>query len=297
MAVQESQTESHREGSPPSGSTRTRSTRQRKPQTPGEWMKAHKGLTAVAGVGAGVLLLAHKGGKGSTGGSGAADAAQAAAQEQQAVDNALANAAGTAIPQGSGDTGSSGSDPTNGGVPAMTLPLELPPGQIGPININTPPETPTSTPVTKGKKGKTTEGHHPTQKGKPGGKGKKAGGGKPAKGHQGGSGVTVHGKTFPGATGHHVGPPVKHQDGSTSHTVTVHHGGHTETHTSHNNGQSWTMNTPGHNPPSRGAAHHTSAPAVAPRPAPHPAPARPAPARPAPARPAPHPAPAPRRHR
>lgn len=77
------------------------------------------------------------------------------------------------------------------------------------------------------------------------------------------TGVTVHGRHFPGATSHKT-THVSSKGGKTEHHITVHHGGRTTKHISHNKGEHWTDHPAGTSPPSRttGAkshpAHHIS---------------------------------------
>jgi len=64
--------------------------------------------------------------------------------------------------------------------------------------------------------------------------------------------VMKFGRAFPTAQSVHVGRGHTTSDGVLHEPVTVNYGGYTETHMSHNRGESWTDNVPGYTPPSRG---------------------------------------------
>lgn len=273
-----------------------------KPDTPAAWAKKHKALAALGGGGIVLLLVSHKGNKAANPGS-ATDAAAAAVANQQALDNALANTAGSSIPTsspGDGGFGASTSsapstDPTAGTVADPTVgtqptdPNQFGPNQLGPIEI-TIPGSPDPVPAPAGSASAPTpkQKHEKGVKKEHGSGGTKKTGGvrtipKTASGSKGGHGTTVHNRHFPGAKGSHVGAPHKSADGVMHHPVAIDHGGHTTHHISHNNGTSWTDNPPGKSPPSRGAPK--SVKGTGSKPAPHVPPAssrQPAPAKRAP---------------
>lgn len=88
---------------------------------------------------------------------------------------------------------------------------------------------------------------------------------------QGHTGTQVHGRTFPGAKGHSIGPVHIDASGNAHQDVTINYGGHSATHRSVNQGKQWVDNVKGRNPPSRGpqqTVHPTAKPTPARRPAP-----------------------------
>lgn len=84
----------------------TTTTRTAKKGGASEWVKKHKAVTVLGGVGAVVLLISHKG---SSSSQSASQTAQDAAAEQAAIDQAVGDATGVQGSSG-GNTGLSGGD-------------------------------------------------------------------------------------------------------------------------------------------------------------------------------------------
>lgn len=270
-----------------------------RPGTPGGKKKNQK-LLLLGGVAGLFLLLSHKGSSGS-GVAGndpnAALQAQSDALAQAQTDQALAAGAGgfpqpggiapTTVDTGGGVYNAPGSSIQVGGSsPSVTG---------GGSEGSEAPVTGPDAPITKGDVQGHFQGLFPTTYGRVNAIAKKVNQapkhGKPAPAKksgkvthpssgarvQGHTGVTVHGRTFPGATGHTIGP-ARRAGGNVTQKVTVNFGSHTETHTSVNQGQHWVENVKGHNPPSRGPQNARTSPvrlpARAPQRRPAPAPVR-----------------------
>jgi hypothetical protein len=66
-----------------------------------------------------------------------------------------------------------------------------------------------------------------------------------------GSGITIHGRDFPGAIGYRMGMIFQDPSGPYQEVI-VNYGGHTDTCLSYSNGRHWVDHVPGRTPPSRG---------------------------------------------
>lgn len=66
-----------------------------------------------------------------------------------------------------------------------------------------------------------------------------------------GTGVTIHGRDFPGAIGYRMGMLFQDANGPYQEVI-VNYGGHTDTCLSYSNGRHWVDHVPGRTPPSRG---------------------------------------------
>lgn len=244
-------------GGPPRSSTTTQQAKQKKGL--GAWVKKNKVAAGALAIGGAVLLMSHKGGKGEGNGK--------AIQEANEARQAAAIAGG--IPASSVPGGSEGGA-SGGTTPGSSTPTPADPSgtvaptdpalaeAIGALGGNVAAlaaaEERGNEPLAGGGDAKAKPAQKAAKKKKPAKK--KAAKAKPKHSGQHG-GVTVHGRHFPGGKSVHKGPVHKDSHGNTKQTVTVNHGGKSTTHTSHNNGQHWTDNTPGHSPPSRGPATHT----------------------------------------
>lgn len=219
----------------------------------GSFFKKHRVVLIAAGAG-GFLLMSHKGSKANGGSSNQTGQDQlqqeqdALAAEQSALESATllpTSGTGAGLGDGSSTPGTSG-------------------GQIGPVNITLPGDSDSSS----GKKPnphRKPPKHHPgepttTKKNPPDKDGKTSNKDHNHKhtnprntGTHTGSGVTVHGRTFAGAT--HVSKGRPRRIGTDIHqTINVNYGGRTDTHVSVNNGRSWIDHPKGASPPSRGVA-------------------------------------------
>lgn len=218
--------------------------------------KNKKGILIAGGVG-GVLLLSSKGKSSSSGSSSTSDQAaqDALAQQTAALESgqiyppaAYDTSTGSGTDTSGTDTSGNGADSSLDTSASPPTQDQTPTGQVGPININIPanePATPKNKPSRHGKtnnrhKGQKIQDPHHT-------------------GHHTGGGVTVHGRTFPGAVGH-VKHPAKRHGRDIHQPITVHYGGHSSTHISVNNGRGWIDHPKGSTPPSRGvpASHGTT---------------------------------------
>ena len=244
----------------------------------------NKPLLILGGAGALVLLLGHKGSSSSAGNNAstaaqlqAANDALAAQQAANASPSYAASDPGTSStpaiqPTTSTDsgavTGSVGAADTQtgagtfaageaGGIAAYQagiaggLALAKQPG--APATPKPKPGTPKPKQPPKGKPAPATnKGKHPSTSKKTPSGAKKNSPVQVESPRGAGSGVMVLGREFPGALGHHMGPPMRASDGTIMRRVTLDYGGHTETHIAHGNGNLWTDRAPGYNPPSRG---------------------------------------------
>jgi len=260
---------------------------QKKAKGPGAWIKKNKVAAGAIAVGAGILIMSHKGSKAGTGENSKAlieaEEAQRAAQIEGGI--VPASAAGP----GGGGEGSSGSgsagtvtptpaNPTGtgeAGDPKLAAAVEALGGDVAGLAAAQHETAPAA------EAGAAPKAQAAAKKKKPAPKKEaKKKVGKKTSQH---GGVTINGRHFAGATGSSLGPVIHSSNGETHRTVTIHYGGRTETLISHNGGASWTHNAPGHTPPSRGPAHHTTR--TAPHPVHHAPPAK------HPAKPKPKPAP------
>lgn len=247
----------------------------------GGFLKKNKGLVIGGGALAAFLLLSHKGSSANQQSSTNAQAQQDALAAQEA-----ALESGAVIPpqgygpnvtgqsgDGSADGGSGGATGTGG---SATDPSVDPNGALADAinnlataeaganaNGNTPGAS--TEPAATGKPGRPGKGSK-TGKGKSHNKKKTTAHANPNTHHSGGSGAVVHGRTFPGAHSARVGPS-RRVNGNTVNEVTINYGGHSDIHTSINQGANWQDHTGG--PPSRRVVH--SAPPVH-KPPPHPEP-------------------------
>lgn len=247
----------------------------------GSWFKRNKALVLVGGAGGAILLLAHKGNK-----SGSANPADTTSQLQSESDALAAEQAalesGAVIPPAAYGPDVTGTAPDTSGTGPEQSPSGGTEGTTTPEGTVTtdpnaglaPEQPPTATATATVTEPATTSNATARGKGsKTGNKGKAKGKSRthanPHAHSSGGHGVTVHGRTFPGAVSHHVGPDIRVNDKVTN-RITINYGGHTDTHTSVNKGQEWRDHTGG--PPSR--AKVASPPHPAPRPIPHAEPVR-----------------------
>lgn len=273
-------------GAPSGGAARTAT--HTPPAKKGNWFQQHKAIAIVGGAGVAILLLSHKGASSSS--TDADTAAQDAAAEQAAIDQAVGDQTGNAAtdPGTSSDPGGGGSDPSggsgsggsNGGGgdgqdpggtgsadPSGTGGVTINEGNTK-VTVNTPGGTPSAkalpsqatvnkdvtglqkvTKAATGGTGKVIPKITPAKKSKPAPKTPP----KPTKPPSKTKGsVLKHGRAFPGAISCHVGMGHTSSDGVLHEPITVNYGGYSETHMSHNRGQSWTDRVPGYTPPSRG---------------------------------------------
>lgn len=213
------------------------------------WIKKNKLLVGAAGVGGIVLLMAHKGK--STEGAGELAQKQAEENERAAAE------AGSIIPaatpparagagEGAGESGSTGS----GGI------AQSPASQEGTVDSsvaaalekNTNAIENVSKDLAENQAAGTTTKPASKTATKP--KAKKPVKKSTSKKHSH-SGVTVHGRHFPGAKSHATTKVRTDSKGKTSHEIKVNHGGHTTTHISHDKGKSWTDHPAGSGSPKK----------------------------------------------
>lgn len=242
----------------------------------GAWVKKNKVAAGAIGIGGVVLLMAHKGGKTEGSATESQQAIEAAAQERAALNAGIVPAAVPSAP------GNAGEGSSSGGTSGTTAPTANAPAGTEAAPTTTDPALTTAIEglggdiagLTQAQKeasesagstaGTTKTAQKAAAKKKPAGK-------KATKpdvtktSHH--AGQTVNGRFFAGATGVTLGPVIKNAQG-THRTVTVKYGGRTETLISHNGGKQWTDNAPGHTPPSRGPAKHTTAAPTTPHPKP-----------------------------
>lgn len=222
--------------------------------------KRNKMLAIVAVAGGGVLLLAHKGKK-----TGEEGLSQQQIEEGNGISRQVLPVATPAVRPESGE----GVEDMGGISGGGATPRESGVNQTAPSGALTSTTGATLTPaeieqaVEKGLESSQGGGNTKAKASRAAPK-KKAVKKHPTKAtHK--TGVHVHGRHFPGATGHHTSK-VTHKHGKTEHHITVNHGGHTTTHISHDKGKSWTDHPAGRAAPHK-TTHAKSHPAH--KPAPH----------------------------
>lgn len=247
----------------------------------GAWIKRNKLAAGGIAAGAGLILLTHKGKGGQSG-----ESSELLKQEQeQAIENQRAAAEagsiipGSSVPARAGASEGSEDGGVSGGGSADTTGIGTP---SAPEN-GTSSENPTVEKLTKDIEENTSavekEVHADQESGTTKAKGSK----KPraAKKHRTHptkethkTGVTVHGRHFPGATGHTKGG-THHSRGGTKTTHHISYGGKTETHDYNHTTKKWEDHSAAHTPPSRRAnapaRKHPEPRKAAPKPAHHPA--------------------------
>jgi hypothetical protein len=245
--------------------TSTTNTAGKKKETPSSWIKKHKVAAGGLGIGGLVLLLSAKGKKSTAAGPSAQSAEELATERAALAQQAGAlSAAGTPTASGAsgGGEGAGAVTPANPAGADTATTTSAAPAAGGEAGAD--PQLAAAIEGLGGEVSALAAAEHasasakaqkPNKKKKPASNKAKHNKAEHKKTTQHG-GVTVHGRHFPGATGHHKG--ATHRDAHGTHqTITVHYPGKTHTSTSHNKGQSWTDHTPGHTPPRRSAPTHT----------------------------------------
>jgi hypothetical protein len=209
------------------------------------WLKKNKLLAGAMGIGGVLLLAAHKGKGGGIEGEAAALANRQAEENERAAAEA-GSIIPAATPPARAGAGEGSEGVGSGGI--ASSPAEA--VEKAASEVSSAVEKNTAAIETEGGKDAVNQESGTTTKASAKPKAKKPVRKSTTK-KSGHSGVTVHGRHFPGAKGHKTTKVRKDSKGNVHHSITVDHGGHSSTHTSHNNGKSWTDHPAGHGPPKR----------------------------------------------